>query len=134
MTGRPHDATTASTTTPRILRMNRFPFAFGLLVATAVAAVPAFAADSVVVPAPAASGVVVKRTTEVTSPSAEAAASSVRRAARKASAAAHRTVRKARARIHEATRPATRTEKTTTTVDTGSGNPVVVTKEKKTTH
>ncbi len=123
--------------------MNRQTLALGLLIALAFAA-PARAADTVVVApgsssttttttAPAGGATVVKRT-ETTVPSADAAATSVKRAARRTSAAVERTAHRAGEKLDRATRPRTRVEKTTTTVDSGSGRPVVVTKEKKTTH
>ena len=112
--------------------MNRFTLALAFSLA---AAAPAFAADGVAVPTPSQQGgVVVRKTTEISSPAAESAASSVRRAARRTSAAAHRTANRVKRNVRHAMQPTTTREVTKTTVETGNGaGPVVVTKEKKTT-
>ncbi len=123
--------------------------ALGLLAALAFAA-PARSAEVVVAQAagttttttttssttaapPATGTTVIKRTETTTVPSADAAAASVNNAARKTSAAVSRTARKAQARLNEATHPRTRVERSTTTVDSGAGQPVTVTRERRTT-
>ena len=112
--------------------MNRFALALALSFA---AAAPAFAADGVVVPTPSKQGgVVVNKTTEISSPAAESAASSVRRAAKRTSAAARRASNRVKHNVRHAMQPTTTHEVTKTTVEPGNGaGPVVVTKEKRTT-
>ena len=114
--------------------MNRPTLALALAFSLA-AAVPAFAADAIVVPTPARQGgVVVKKTTEISSPAAESATASVKRAAKRSAAAARRASNRVKHNVRHAMQPTTTREVTKTTVEPGNGaGPVVITKEKKTT-